>query len=175
MTPMAQPALHDTCDAERNALVSEILSFARERGLTLGTAESCTGGLVAAALTDVAGSSDVFRGGVVSYWEEVKTDVLGVSADVIENDGVVSAACAEQMAAGACKVIGCDVAVSTTGIAGPGGGSPDKPVGTVWVGLAAKGRTQSTLLTLEGSRAQIREDAVSAALQNFFEFLKRVA
>ena len=118
-------------------LASQVVEKGSELGLTVGTAESCTGGLVAGCLTAVPGSSSVVRGGVVSYAIPVKHEVLGVSQQVLDEPGVgaVSSECACQMAEGARRVLGCDVAVSLTGIAGPGGEEPGKPVGTVWMGL----------------------------------------
>ena len=152
------PDLYDACEG--------LLSLARERGLTLGTAESCTGGLVCACLTEVPGSSDVVRGGVVSYAIPVKRSVLGVSGDVLDEPslGAVSAQCAEQMATGVCRTIGCDVAVSVTGIAGPGGEEPGKPVGTVWMGASSARRTVSRVFHFDGDRAEVRHQAVAAAI-----------
>ena len=145
---------------------AELLGLARRAGLTLGCAESCTGGLVSGSLTAVPGSSDVVRGGVVSYAVDVKRSVLGVADEVLDDPalGAVSAECAEQMAEGARRVLGCDVAVSVTGIAGPGGAEPGKPVGTVWMGLATPGGTRSALFCLEGDRAAVRAAAVSRAV-----------
>lgn len=134
--------------------------------MTLGCAESCTGGLVSGALTAVPGSSAVVRGGVVSYAIAVKRSVLGVSDEVLDAPGVgaVSSACAAQMAEGARRVLGCDVAVSVTGIAGPGGAEPGKPVGTVWFGLATPAGTATALETFDGSRDEVRRAAVLRAL-----------
>lgn len=142
------------------ALVAEA-SAAR---LTVGTAESCTGGLVAGAITSVPGASDVVRGGVVSYAVPVKHDVLGVADEVIDGVGVVSAECAAQMAEGARRVLGCDVSVSVTGIAGPGGEEPGKPVGTVWMGLATPGGTRTLCDLFAGDRAEVRLAAVRRAV-----------
>lgn len=137
-----------------------------ERGLTVGTAESCTGGLVAGALTAVPGSSEVVRGGVVSYAIPVKHDVLGVSWDILDAPGVgaVSSECAAAMCEGARRVLGADVAVSVTGIAGPGGAEPGKPVGTVWFGLAREGSTHTEFHLLSGSRDEVRRKAVRIAV-----------
>lgn len=154
-------------DPDLFASCAELLEAARGRGLTLGTAESCTGGLVSACLTAVPGSSDVVRGGVVSYAIDVKRAVLGVSDDVFDDAslGAVSAECAEQMARGARFVLGCDVAVSVTGIAGPGGEEPGKPVGTVWLGLSTPAGERSALLALEGDRAAVRHAAAARAVE----------
>ena len=152
-------------DEENEALATEVLERARQKGVTVGTAESCTGGLVAATLTAIPGSSDVVRGGVVSYWAEVKKGVLGVPEDVIDTFGVVSEQCAQALAKGAAKALGCEYAVSTTGIAGPGGAEPGKPVGTVCFGLHAP-QGERTLTTCRGdSRAEVRSLAVRMALQ----------
>ncbi len=158
-------------DAENEALAAEVLERARDTGATLGTAESCTGGLVAATLTAIPGSSEVVRGGVVSYWAEVKRDVLGVPEDVIETFGVVSEQCARAMAEGAAHVLGCDYTVSTTGIAGPGGAEPGKPVGTVCFGLHTP-QGDRTLTTSRGSsRDEVRSLAVRTALRLLLEEL----
>lgn len=153
------PGLYDAC--------AELLELARGRGLTLGTAESCTGGLVCGCLTAVPGSSDVVRGGVVSYAIDVKRAVLGVDDAIFEDPalGAMSAECAEQMARGARFALGCDVAVSVTGIAGPGGEEPGKPVGTVWFGLSSAAGTRSVLRTFEGGRGAVRLQAVAQAVE----------
>ena len=152
----------DECVREAAVALDE----ARSAGVTLGCAESCTGGLVSGSLTAVAGSSDVVRGGVVSYAIPVKREVLGVPAAVLDAPGVgaVSRECAEAMAEGARRVLGCDVAVSVTGIAGPGGAEPGKPVGTVWFGLATAGGARALCRHLEGDRATVRLAAVRVAL-----------
>jgi nicotinamide-nucleotide amidase len=119
-----------------NDLAARLLAALRGRGWTLATAESCTGGLLGDALTDIAGSSDVYLGGVVAYANSAKIALLGVPADVLASVGAVSAETAVAMAAGASRQFGAQVALATTGIAGPGGGSPEKPVGLVYLGLA---------------------------------------
>lgn len=153
-------------DAELFAACRDLLEAARGRGVTLGCAESLTGGLVSACLTAVPGSSDVVRGGVVSYAIPVKHEVLGVAQEVLDDPrlGAVSRECAEQMARGARRVLGCDLAVSLTGIAGPGGAEPGKPVGTVWMGVASADGTSSKLFTFGGDRAAVRYAAVRAAV-----------
>src|SRR6185503_8177082 len=128
----------------------------RSRGLTLGTAESCTGGLVAARLTSVPGSSEVFCGGVVAYANAVKASELGVPEAVLREHGAVSAEAAAAMAAGARARLGVDVAVSVTGIAGPGGGTPDKPVGLVFLQAEGPDGSLTRRLDLPGDRAAIR-------------------
>ena len=146
------------------ALAATTLAASRERGETLGTAESCTGGLVEAALTAVPGSSDVVVGGIGSYACSVKHAVLGVSAEVLDSVGPISPECARQMAEGARRTLGCDVAVSVTGIAGPGGAEPNKPVGLVWFGLADAAGTRTERVIFPGDRPEVRLRAVIHAL-----------
>ncbi|HEX3140250.1 MAG TPA: CinA family protein [Rhizobacter sp.] len=138
----------------------------RERGLHLVTAESCTGGLIAAACTSIAGSSDWFERGVVSYSNEAKSELLGVPAALIAKHGAVSAEVARAMAEGALAHSSADLSLAVTGIAGPSGGTPDKPVGTVWLALARRGEpAQAVLLQLPGGRSEVREQTVDRALQ----------
>ena len=152
--------------ASTQALAAEVIRKAVAAGLSLGTAESCTGGLVCAALTDVAGSSAAVYGGVVSYDPAVKRSVLGVEDAVCQGPwlGVVSELCARQMAAGAREALGADVCVSTTGIAGPGGAEPGKPVGTVWFGVSAPWGSWAVRRLLPGGRFDVRDEAVRVAL-----------
>lgn len=156
-------------------LAARVLEAARSSRITLGCAESCTGGSIAAALTDIAGSSDVFVGGVVSYWAEVKERLLNVEHACIEEHGVVSEQVAQQMAQGARKALGCDVAVSTTGIAGPGGAEPGKPVGTVCLALSSPNSVQTWTIHATGSRAEVRVAATNEALAALLEFLEAFA
>lgn len=155
-------------------LAARVLEAARASGYTIGTAESLTGGLIAATLTDVAGSSDVVRGGVVSYAAAVKRDVLGVSGEVIDRFGVVSAETARAMAAGARRELACDAAVAVTGIAGPGGAEPDKPVGTVWIGISCGKRAEERVFLFEGSREEVRLATVRAAFELLLDACKDV-
>lgn len=141
-----------------------VLEACRERELTLATAESSTGGLVSARLTSVPGSSDVFLGGVVAYANEVKAGELDVPADVLERHGAVSAEAAAAMAAGARARLGADVAVAVTGIAGPGGGSPEKPVGLVYLHAESPDGSRTRELNLPGGRDAVRGRATAAAL-----------
>jgi nicotinamide-nucleotide amidase len=141
-----------------------VLDACRERRLMLATAESCSGGLVAARLTSVPGSSDVFVGGVVAYADEVKSQELGVPADVLERYGAISAETAAAMAEGARVRLGAEVAVSVTGVAGPGGGTPEKPVGLVYLHAQGPEGAQARRLDLPGDRAAIRARATVAAL-----------
>jgi nicotinamide-nucleotide amidase len=138
----------------------------RNRGWKLATAESCTGGMVAAAMTDIAGSSDVFDRGFVTYSNEAKSDMLGVPADLIGKHGAVSEVVARAMAKGALRNSMADIAVSITGVAGPGGGSVQKPVGLVHFACATKEKTEHLEMRFgDLSRAAIREAAVQQALQ----------
>ncbi len=143
-----------------------LLERLRGRGMRLATAESCTGGLIAAALTHIPGSSDVVDRGFVTYSNEAKTEMLGVPATLIAANGAVSEAVAAAMAEGAVARSLADVAVSVTGVAGPGGGSVEKPVGLVWFGLARRGRTVRTEHHIfAGDRAAVREATVAVALK----------
>jgi nicotinamide-nucleotide amidase len=141
-----------------------VLSLCRARGLTLATAESCTGGMVAARLTDVAGSSDVFLGGVVAYSNEMKQAQLGVAEKVLAAHGAVSAETAAAMARGAQDRLGADVAVAVTGVAGPGGGTPEKPVGLVYAHAAGPDGDRSVEFNLRSDRDAVRRRATTTAL-----------
>ena len=145
-------------------LAAMVLDLCREQGLTLATAESCTGGLVAARLTSVPGSSDVFVGGVVAYSNEVKARELGVPEATLEQFGAVSEEAAEAMTAGARERLGADVAVSVTGVAGPGGGTPEKPVGLVFLHAQGPNGSLARRLDFPGDREAIRGRATAAAL-----------
>lgn len=135
-----------------------------ELGRTCGTAESCTGGGIGSAITAVPGSSAVFMGGVISYDNSVKQGVLGVSPETLATVGAVSSETAEQMAVGARKLLKVDYAVSVTGIAGPDGGSAEKPVGLVWFGIATPTSTKTEKRVFPGNRAEVRAATVEHAL-----------
>ena len=141
-----------------------LVELLKARGLTCATAESCTGGGVGSAITAVPGSSAVFYGGVISYDNSVKENVLGVSPETLASVGAVSSACAAQMASGARRLLKTDLAVSLTGIAGPDGGSAEKPVGLVWFGLATKDGVRTEKAIFAGDRAQVRARAVLHAI-----------
>jgi nicotinamide-nucleotide amidase len=141
-----------------------VLDLCRARGLTLATAESCTGGMVAERLTAIPGSSDVFLGAVVAYSDEVKRRELGVGEEILERHGAVSPETAAAMAAGARGALGADVAVAVTGIAGPGGGSDDKPVGLVYLHAEGPEGARAVDFTLPGDRESIRRRASVTAL-----------
>ncbi len=143
---------------------SDVIRHASAAGKTLAVAESCTGGLVCAALTDIPGASDALRGGVVSYANGVKESLLGVNAQTLASVGAVSEEVACAMAQGARRHLEADIAVSTTGIAGPGGGTPSKPVGTVWFGLSTSSGETAYLRHFEGDRRDVRNQAVAYAL-----------
>ena len=148
------------------AEAAAVLQILRGRGHRLATAESCTGGLIAAALTHVAGSSDVVDRGFVTYSNEAKAELLGVSAAVIATHGAVSQPVAAAMAAGALARSRADVAVAVTGVAGPGGGSAEKPVGLVWFGLARRDQAvQTERRVFPGDRAAVRASTVALALE----------
>ena len=143
-----------------------VLDLYRARGLHIATAESCTGGLIAGCLTEIASSSDVFDRGMVTYSNQAKSDQLGVAADLIEHHGAVSEMVARAMAEGALARSNADVAVAVTGVAGPAGGSAEKPVGLVHFGLAKRDRdTSATSLVFTGDRAQVRLETVRSALK----------
>lgn len=143
-----------------------------EKHLTLATAESCTGGLVASRITDIAGSSAYFLGGIVSYSNEVKASLLGVSWDTLNHKGAVSSETVIEMAQGARRVLNADIAVSVSGIAGPGGGTPDKPVGTVWVGLATPRGEEARHFVWDGDRIRNKQLSSEAALQFILDYLE---
>ncbi len=139
------------------------------QGKTLATAESCTGGGIGAAITVVPGSSSVYRGGIISYQNEIKRDILGVSGSDLDAFGPVSAAIAEQMAIGARKILQADVAVSVTGLAGPGGDEYGNPVGTVYIGYADENCVFSRKFHFAGSRDDVRNQAITNALKILLE------
>ncbi len=143
-----------------------------EKGWLCATAESCTGGLLGAALTSVPGASAWFSGGVMAYANAVKVAQLAVPAVVLLQDGAVSEACVKAMAQGLCEKFCVDVGVSISGVAGPDGGSAEKPVGTVWLGFCVDGEVSATLLSLQGNRDCIREQAVELAVQELLQRLE---
>ncbi len=155
-----------------DAQVAALGEALRAQGLRLATAESCTGGLIAAACTAIAGSSDWFERGFVTYSNAAKTEMLGVDAALIAAHGAVSAEVARAMAEGALARSHAALAIAVTGVAGPGGGSPAKPVGTVWLALARTGQQASAeLLQLQGDRAAVRAQTLERALQRLLAAL----
>ncbi len=145
----------------------------RERSATLATAESCTGGMLGQLVTQVPGSSDYYKGGIVSYANEIKTGLLGVSAETLAKHGAVSEATVREMAAGARRSLGTSYALSISGVAGPGGGTPEKPVGTVWIGLASPEGETARHLNWPGDREQVRTIASFGALHFLYKTLTR--
>ncbi|OIN93962.1 MAG: hypothetical protein AUJ21_05260 [Anaerolineae bacterium CG1_02_58_13] len=145
----------------------------RARGLKLATAESCTGGLIADKITDVPGSSDYFLGGFVSYAYEAKVASLGVSWDTLKAHGAVSRETVLEMARGARTALGADLAISVSGIAGPGGGLPDKPVGATWIGLVTPDGERAEVFYWKGNRRENKEQSAQAAMQMVIEYLEQ--
>ncbi len=162
---------------ESGALVDdlsrEVIEEARAGGLTISCAESCTGGLLAGAITAIAGSSDVFAGGVVSYSNRSKTRILKVPEELIQEHGAVSEECALAMALGALNLFESDIACSVTGIAGPGGAVPGKPGGLVWFAVTSSSGSKAFERYFKGDRRSIREMAVASALAEVVVALRR--
>lgn len=148
---------------------ASLISLCRERGLHLCTAESCTGGMVADWLTAVSGASEVFLGALVTYDERMKMRWLSVSESTLQTHGAVSAACACEMAIGAAAQSGADLAVSVTGFAGPGGGTEDDPVGTVYFAVCTKEGTHSVRRVFSGDRSAVRTQAAKEAIHLLYE------
>ncbi len=155
--------------------IEQLAELLRERQWMLAAAESCTGGLIAAACTDLAGSSDWFERGFVTYSNEAKTELLGVDAALIEAHGAVSEAVARAMAFGAVRHSYAQASVAVTGIAGPTGGSPAKPVGTVWFAFMIDGRLTSETRRFDGDRAAVRRQSVEHALTRLVEKIGGIA
>jgi PncC family amidohydrolase len=145
----------------------------RARGLKLATAESCTGGLVADHITDVPGSSDYYVGGVVAYAYEAKVALLHVSWDTLRLHGAVSRETVIEMARGVRTALGADIGVSVSGIAGPGGGIPEKPVGTTWIGLSGRDGDWARKFVWDGDRRANKESSAQAALQFVLDYLNK--
>jgi nicotinamide-nucleotide amidase len=152
----------------REVLLNQLL---RERSLKLATAESCTGGLIADRITNVPGSSEYFRGGIVAYAYEAKVNLLHVSWDTLRTYGAVSRETVIEMARGARIALGADLAVSVSGIAGPGGGMQDKPVGTTWIGLSTTAGDWARKFTWDGDRMENKALSADAALQFMLDYL----
>jgi len=160
-------------DAAILSAAERLLERCRACGMHIATAESCTGGLIAASLTAIAGSSDVVDRGFVTYSNAAKTEMLGVPATLIERVGAVSADVASAMATGALAASAADLAVAVTGVAGPGGGSAEKPVGLVWFGVAGRGaETACVSRVFPGDRAAVRRQTVAMALNLLDDRLK---
>ena len=157
------PAMRALCETLAQRLL--------DRGWMLATAESCTGGMIAAACTDLSGSSNWFERGFVTYSNAAKSELLGVDAQLIAQHGAVSEVVARAMAFGAVRHSQARVGVAVTGIAGPTGGSPDKPVGTVWFGFQVDGRLTSETRRFDGDRVAVREATVRHALERLLQLL----
>ena len=155
-------------------LAQELAVLLRERGLTIAAAESATGGLVSDLITNVPGSSDYFKGSVVAYDNEIKVRVLGVSRETLERHGAVSYQTAEEMADGVRKLMNADIGLSTTGIAGPAGATPEKPVGLFYIGLASALGTKAVEHVFGGDRLQNKKSAAEAALIMLKEHLLKI-
>ena len=154
-------------------LAQEIGRLLRGRGLFLATAESCTGGLISSTLTDIPGSSEWFAGAVVAYSNRIKTALLGVEEKILRDHGAVSEATAGAMALGACQALGTGAGVAVSGIAGPGGGAPHKPVGTVCLAWALEGSVDSRTCFFFGNRMDIKRQTVAAALEGLRDRLAK--
>lgn len=150
---------------EEVALLKQLGEKLAKNELTVGTAESCTGGRIACLLSSLPEISDHLIGGIVSYSEEIKKKLLGVAADDIEKYGVVSQPVAEQMAFGACQMLECACATATTGFAGPDGGTPENPVGTVWIAAVVQGKVISECFHFEGERQEVVIQSAYKALE----------
>jgi nicotinamide-nucleotide amidase len=162
----------DANDTELHALAQTIATIFLQRGATLVTAESCTGGWIAKTLTDIAGSSAWFECGVVAYSYEAKEALLGVRPETLEQNGAVSRETVIEMVSGALARFGATVAVAVTGIAGPSGGTTEKPVGTVWIGWKRRGGyAHAELFHFDGDREAVRRQTVSAALRGVQKIL----
>ena len=157
-----------------NNPAAKIIDIMREKKLTLGTVESATGGLISHLITNIPGSSDVFQGSIISYSNEIKMKILGVKAETLKKYGAVSARAAEDMADGGRKVLGVDICVADTGIAGPDGAVPGKPVGLFYLGLANKDGTFSRKHLFKGTRAENKQQAAQTALMWVKDYLSGI-
>ena len=153
------------------SLEEEVGNLLRQKGLTLGVVESATGGLISHRITNVPGSSDYYKGSVTTYSDEVKTKLVGVKEDTIKKYGAVSAQVAEEMAQGGRKALAVDICLADTGIAGPSGATPGKPVGLFYIGLSHQGGTFSRKHSFPGNREQNKRSAAEAALDWLKEYL----
>ena len=159
---------------KKSVIEETIVDILLEKNLTITTAESCTGGAVAASLINVAGISEVYKEGFITYSNEAKQKRLGVRVRTLNDFGAVSRETAFEMAKGVCEVAKADVGVAVTGIAGPSGGTEEKPVGLVYIGCCVNRVTKVTENHFEGSRSEIREQSVQAALEVLLECLEQI-
>jgi len=155
-----------------NTLEEILHNYLHARGLTIAAAESCTGGLVSDRITNISGSSEYFPGGIVAYSYAAKVNLLGVSWDTLNAHGAVSEAVVLEMARGARSALGADIGVSVSGIAGPTGGLPDKPVGTTWLGLSTSTGEWARHFVWDGDRTQNKHDSSEVALQFVVDYLE---
>jgi len=153
------------------SLEQEVGNLLRQKGLTLGLVESATGGLISHRITNIPGSSDYYKGSVTAYSNEVKIKVVGVREDTINQYGAVSSQVAEEMAQGGRKILGTDICLADTGIAGPSGATPGKPVGLFYIGLSHRAGTYSQKHNFQGDREQNKRGAAEAALSWLKEYL----
>lgn len=153
--------------------MEQLVSYLIRENKKIATAESCTGGLLASRLTDISGVSSVFEMGIVSYSNRIKTEILGVSKELLDSVGAVSEEVAKEMSKGVCKRADADIGVGITGIAGPTGGSPEKPIGTVWFSfyLKSSGENPAFLLNLNGTRTDIRNKTCDIVTERLKELL----
>jgi len=152
--------------------LARLVALLLQAGHRVCTAESCTGGLIAKTFTDLAGSSDWFERGFVTYSNEAKTEMLAVPASIIEDYGAVSEAVATAMASGALRHSNADYAIAVTGVAGPGGGSEEKPVGTVWIALASSDQLVARLCRFDGDRAAVRAATLETAIEMLLDIIE---
>lgn len=155
-------------------LEEEIGTLLRKKKLTLGVIESATGGLISHRITNVSGSSDYYKGSVTAYSNEVKIEVVGVAEETIRKYGAVSSQTAEEMAGGGRRLLAADICLSDTGIAGPTGATPEKPLGLFYIGLSSKGETRSQRHVFHGSREEIKQSAAEAGLMMLREYLEEL-
>ena len=161
-------------DKSKRKLLEDIGNLLRERNWTISTAESCTGGLISSLLTSIPGSSDYFRGGLIAYSNEMKVDLLSVSPETLKNCGAVSKETVKEMAAGVKKIFKTDVGITVSGIAGPGGGSEAKPVGTVVLGVDIPRKIITNIEHFEGERNEIREQVGIQILKELKDLLEGI-
>jgi len=152
----------------------EILELLRKKGLTLGVAESATGGLISHIITNAPGCSEVYKGSITAYANQTKISLLGVKAETLQQYGAVSAQVAQEMALGGVRVLSVDICISDTGIAGPGGATPEKPVGLFYLGLAHQLTSYNRQHVFHGGRDENKKSAASAALDWLMSYLKNL-
>lgn len=153
-------------------LLNKVSKFLREKNLTIAVAESCTGGLIAHSLTNIPGSSDYFDRGIISYSNKSKIDLLGVKENILKKYGAVSEQVAKAMAEGVRTKSNVDIGISTTGIAGPTGGTEEKPIGLVYIGISTSKSTMVKKFHFSGNRLQNKEDTCNAALGTILEYIR---